>query len=66
MKLKQRHIFLIFSVFFAALLGNCIRKVFNEHDLSKIPFLIIDAAFMVSCYLAGYLLNDKEGGEATT
>ena len=63
MKLKPRHISLVFSVLFAALLGDVLRKVFSEHDLSRLPFLVINLGFMVSCYLAGYLMDEEDPGE---
>ena len=63
MKLKPRHIFLIFSMAFATVVGLALRKVFNNHDYSHLPFLIINAAFMVSCYLAGYLMDNEDQGE---
>ena len=63
MKLKPRYVLIIFSMAFATVVGLALRKVFNNHDYSHLPFLIINAAFMVSCYLAGYLMKDEDPGE---
>ena len=63
MKLKARYILMVSSAFFATLLGVTMRKVLNDHDLSQLPFLIIDAGLMVSSYLAGYLMDEEDPGE---